>query len=320
MTDIILPLTSDEKAQLEQCETVIAAGLKSFMDVAEALTLVKEKKLYREYRTWEDYCRTRWAISASRSYQITSAMETAKQIQTLTGVSIPNEAVTRELRRYPVEDQPRIAVAAAAIAAAQNREMVKTDIEIVTAPPPPLSEDDQLRKQVLGTRCAPIIKQMTDDVLTPAKAWDLWMTVSKCQPVVRGDMLRLGLTNDKVILELNEWHKKGRDSYGEVVRSGYVQMVERTVPISKATMSDLHDYSREKAEEYRRQAAALKDAEKGIQPVNLTLYLNDPQRNAEILLSMLGERHARKTARAVLARTFSKRKVSRLATMAVARQ
>lgn len=315
-TDYIMPLSAEEKAQLEQCETVITAGLKSFMDVAEALTVVKEKKLYREYRTWEEYCRSRWGMSASRSYQITSAMDTAKHIQTLTGVTMPNENVVREVRKHAVEDQPAIVAKAAVIAAAQNREMTQADIQAAATPPPPLNEDDQMRKRVLETRCAPIIKQMTDNVLTPAKAWDLWMTISKCQPVVRSDMLRLGLTSTPVILELNEWHKKGRDSYGEVVRSGHVQMADKSIPAVRATMTDLHDYSREKAEEYRRQAAALKDVEKGIEPVNLTLYTNDHQRNAEILSSMLGERQARKTAWAVMARTFSKRKVSRLATMA----
>jgi len=62
MTEI---LQIEEQEALQQYEAVIEKGLQTFYEVGQALAFIREKKLYRaEYKTFEDYCRERWGISA----------------------------------------------------------------------------------------------------------------------------------------------------------------------------------------------------------------------------------------------------------------
>jgi hypothetical protein len=305
-TELILPLSEEEKKRLTDCEAVITRGLKSFMDVAEALLIVRDGQLYREYRTWEDYCQKRWGFSGSRSRQLINAMETAKGIESVTGVPLPNEAVTRELKKYVVEDQPKIAVAAASVAAAQDRQMTSTDIKdaaeaLKPAPPsnpvPPDPPVDPDKQRVYNSKYAPIKQWMDQGKLTPKQALALDAEIEACKPQVRGDMFLLGVMNPIVVRLLNEMYAQGREGYGEIVASRHLQMVDRSIPIDKATPADVSAFKRERYKERMAAVAALRDADRGCQPVNLTLFTNDPARNAEILLSQLGQRNARELAR-----------------------
>ena len=48
---------------LTECEAVIERGLRTFVEVGEALLRIRDERLYREtHGTFEDYCRERWAM------------------------------------------------------------------------------------------------------------------------------------------------------------------------------------------------------------------------------------------------------------------
>lgn len=57
-------LTAVEIDELRQCEIVIEHGLKTFIEVGNALMEIRDKRLYRiEYSTFEEYCQKRWDLT-----------------------------------------------------------------------------------------------------------------------------------------------------------------------------------------------------------------------------------------------------------------
>ena len=102
-------LSRSEVRALEECESIIARGLASFIEVGEALLQVREERLYRStHKTFEEYCRERWGWSRRYvNYQIQAAVV----VRNLgTGVPIPEtEKQARALAQLPPEEQRRIA-------------------------------------------------------------------------------------------------------------------------------------------------------------------------------------------------------------------
>jgi hypothetical protein len=90
----------DRVAALAECERVIERGLKTFIEVGDALARIRDKRLYRDtHRTFEGYCRARWDFDASRARQLISAAKTVTLV-TVGGQPAPiSERVARELRR-----------------------------------------------------------------------------------------------------------------------------------------------------------------------------------------------------------------------------
>ena len=69
-------LNIEERNELERCEVVIKQGLKTFVEVGQALMLIREKKLYRaEFGTFEAYCQDKWQLGRRYVNQIVSASE-----------------------------------------------------------------------------------------------------------------------------------------------------------------------------------------------------------------------------------------------------
>ena len=59
-------LAADEAAELAECEERIGRGLATFVEVGEALTRVRDGRLYRtSHRTFEAYLRERWDMTKS---------------------------------------------------------------------------------------------------------------------------------------------------------------------------------------------------------------------------------------------------------------
>ena len=67
-------LETIEQTRIFELETIIETGLKTFVDVGNALAEIRDRKLYRDgYKTFEDYCRDRWEFSKQRAYQLMNA-------------------------------------------------------------------------------------------------------------------------------------------------------------------------------------------------------------------------------------------------------
>lgn len=101
------PLTGSEQRDLTKHEKVIERGVKTFVEVGKALLAVRsdERKLYREFGTFEDYCQERWGFSKSRAYQLIDASKTQENVHNCGQNAPTNEAQARELARLPDEQQ-----------------------------------------------------------------------------------------------------------------------------------------------------------------------------------------------------------------------
>ena len=101
----VMDLTIPEKQKLQQLESVIERGMKSFCAVGLALLEIRDGRLYRDsHRTFDDYCRERWGMSKPRATQFIQASQIVENLVTI--VTIPaNEAQARPLTRLEPEQQ-----------------------------------------------------------------------------------------------------------------------------------------------------------------------------------------------------------------------
>jgi hypothetical protein len=103
--ETLLPLTAKESKRLKECEKVIEQGLHTFYDVGNALTEIRESRLYRmEYATFDDYCRERWRMSKTHANRL---IESSAVVANLTpiGVIPGSESQARELAPLAPEVQ-----------------------------------------------------------------------------------------------------------------------------------------------------------------------------------------------------------------------
>lgn len=67
-------LTVPEAGELNQYESIIERGLKTFWEVGAALMAIRDARLYRaKYATFEDYCRERWGMTNRNASYLISA-------------------------------------------------------------------------------------------------------------------------------------------------------------------------------------------------------------------------------------------------------
>jgi hypothetical protein len=100
-------LTTLERFELEQHETVIERGLQTFYEVGLALLAIRAKRLYREtHPTFEDYCRDKWGWGRNYANKLISASEIVSRLMG-TGVPIPtSEGHVRPLKQLSTDEQP----------------------------------------------------------------------------------------------------------------------------------------------------------------------------------------------------------------------
>ena len=95
-------------AALRRHEAIIARGLKTFIEVGNALLAIRSERLYlATHETYDAYCRERWGISYQRAHQITQAAEAVSKILD-TGLPTPNESQARELAKVPEPEREQV--------------------------------------------------------------------------------------------------------------------------------------------------------------------------------------------------------------------
>ena len=108
MTDVAT-LTREESIALADCEQRIERGMKTFIEVGQALAAVRENRLYRaDYDTFESYCQGRWGFTRQRAQQITAA---ADLVTTIVDAGLPaptNEGQARELGKVPEPERAEV--------------------------------------------------------------------------------------------------------------------------------------------------------------------------------------------------------------------
>lgn len=107
MKDII---TTQEATRLKGLEKTIAKGIATVWKVAEALTEIKESRLYRaKYKTFEEYCAAKWNFTKRRAYQLIEAGETRDSLPENVKQSFPNAKQLNALAKIPKEGRAEAA-------------------------------------------------------------------------------------------------------------------------------------------------------------------------------------------------------------------
>lgn len=99
-----MDLAVTHKQRLEQHELIIEQGLKSFVEVGQALMEIRDDKLYIDAdNTFEAYCDRRWNFTRGRAYQLIDAATVVKAVSTIVDIAPANEAQARVLTKLPTE-------------------------------------------------------------------------------------------------------------------------------------------------------------------------------------------------------------------------
>jgi len=81
-------------------EGIIGRGLKTFIEVGNALLAIRDGRLYRDdYLTFEDYCRERWGMSRSRAHRVIDAAIVWDNLLPIGNKLPANECQVRPLTR-----------------------------------------------------------------------------------------------------------------------------------------------------------------------------------------------------------------------------
>jgi hypothetical protein len=106
MPDIATKLTAVETRRRSELEATIAEHVDSFTKAGAALAEMRDSRLYRDdHESFDDYCRSRWGMGASRARQLISAAEVTSNIGSVTIVTPANEAQTRPLASLSADEQ-----------------------------------------------------------------------------------------------------------------------------------------------------------------------------------------------------------------------
>jgi hypothetical protein len=144
-----IKLAEDESTGLAKSETVVLENIRQFADVVCALKEIKDNKWYREYRSFENYCRAKFDFGRAQSYRLLQAAEVVdslkqEQKSPIGDYLLPsNEAQARELARIKMPKE-RLEVLKRAVEnpgqAPLNARLIRqAAMELKPVPPKPAS-------------------------------------------------------------------------------------------------------------------------------------------------------------------------------------
>jgi hypothetical protein len=125
--------TTIHQRSLEQLETAIRNGLRTVMEVGEALLEIRNRRLYRKqgFRIFDSYCRNRWRWNRSYVYRHIAAAEVGHNLHNLSPMGdLPqSERQLRPLTKLPPEQQCEAWTTA--IAQSPNGQPTAVEVETV---------------------------------------------------------------------------------------------------------------------------------------------------------------------------------------------
>ena len=124
-------LTKQERKDLLANEKIIENGMRSFIDVGQALGDIRNRKLWRHgYDSFKGYLGERWGFGPSYASRLISGSEVATRLP-----EVVNEGQARELSRVPYTDQVKVLDRAKTNAISANRTLTAEDIRIAAREP-----------------------------------------------------------------------------------------------------------------------------------------------------------------------------------------
>ncbi len=96
-------IATTKKEQLAAQEQIIERGIKTFVEVGNALAVIRDEELYMtagHYR-FAAYCEEKWGFTRGRAYQLMDAAKVVNAMSTIVDTLPANEAQVRELAKLP---------------------------------------------------------------------------------------------------------------------------------------------------------------------------------------------------------------------------
>lgn len=127
---VVKGLSEGEISKLAECEGIIRRGIKTFVEVGDALLTIRDQRLYREqFKTFEAYCREQWGFSRSHANRL---IESACVVENLApmGAKPQSERQVRPLAKLPPSEQPKAWQAANEKAEKEGRKVTAKDVEV----------------------------------------------------------------------------------------------------------------------------------------------------------------------------------------------
>jgi len=103
-------LSPEERHEFELCKQTIHDGIQAWYKAAQALSIIQEKRLYREdFTSFEQFVNLEYKMSRPRAYQLIAAFKVMFEIATDQTTVIPEgERIVRDLMKYPKRDRKKI--------------------------------------------------------------------------------------------------------------------------------------------------------------------------------------------------------------------
>ncbi len=114
----VAALTTTEAATLASCEATIEQGTKTFLEVGNALSTIRDQRLYRaDYGSFEEYLQERWASLGGRRVadRLIAAAEIEADLRPI-GLTLENESQARPLTSLTPDQRREVVKEAAATA------------------------------------------------------------------------------------------------------------------------------------------------------------------------------------------------------------
>lgn len=109
MTAALATLNPGALVALASCEDRIERGLKTFIDVGQALAEIRDSRLYKgTHDTFESYLEQRWNMSRSYAHRMIAAAEVVLPMGNIEGQAPTNERQTRALAAVPEPERAEV--------------------------------------------------------------------------------------------------------------------------------------------------------------------------------------------------------------------
>lgn len=109
-TEVTEPISPNESKRFTELESVIRGKIGALFEVGEALSEIKEKRLYRaDFKTFSDYCNTVWEFGRMRAYQLIEASETLNALPVKCKTGFTNVRQVNALAKLPKEKRVKVA-------------------------------------------------------------------------------------------------------------------------------------------------------------------------------------------------------------------
>jgi hypothetical protein len=102
-------ITTTEKKQLVELETIIECTKESFIECGLALAKIRDQKLYRSnFGTFEDYCKSKWGWGRQRAYNLIDAAISTSSLEENVQNFVQNPAQATALKKVPKKRIKRV--------------------------------------------------------------------------------------------------------------------------------------------------------------------------------------------------------------------